>query len=116
MSRNKRPLPLIGWIDIAHGFTVPIVRRGAVILCKQPATISPGGSTGSMVLYPAKALWSAVTSTGPLAVDCVLVGRTQPAESHDSGTENSDHPQSRHIRTSGDGVMGGWLVVRSRLR
>jgi len=30
--------------------------------------------------------------------------------------ENSLQPQSRHTRTSGDGVMGGWLMVRLGLR
>lgn len=47
------------------------------------------------------------------------VGRTeasQPADSHERGTENSDQPQSRQIRTSGDGVSGGWLNVRGPLR
>lgn len=38
--------------------------------------------------------------------------RSQPADSQERGTENSDQPQSRQIRTSGDGVKGGWLNVR----
>lgn len=42
--------------------------------------------------------------------------RSHPAESQDLGTENSDQPQSRQMRTSGDGFMGGWLNVRGLLR
>jgi len=33
--------------------------------------------------------------------------RNHPAESHERGIENSDQPQSRQTKTSGDGVMGG---------
>jgi hypothetical protein len=43
---------------------------------------------------------------------CVRIGRSQPAESQERGMANSDQPQSRQIKTSGDGVMGGWLSVR----
>jgi hypothetical protein len=39
-----------------------------------------------------------------------------PAESQERGMENSDQPQSRQTRTSGEGVMGGWLSVRGLLR
>ena len=39
-----------------------------------------------------------------------------PAESQDCGIANSDQPQSRQTRTSGDGVIGGWLRVRGPLR
>jgi hypothetical protein len=39
-----------------------------------------------------------------------------PAESHALGMENSLHPQSRQTDTSGDGVIGGWLMVRGILR
>jgi hypothetical protein len=42
--------------------------------------------------------------------------RSQPAESHDRGIENSDQPQSTHTRTSGEGVIGGWLSIRGKLR
>ena len=45
-------------------------------------------------------------------VDCVRMGRSHPAESQERGIENSDQPQSRQTRTSGEGVMGGWLRVR----
>ncbi len=41
---------------------------------------------------------------------------SQPAESQVRGIENSDQPQSRQTRTSGEGDMGGWLMVRGRLR
>ncbi len=44
--------------------------------------------------------------------DSVCMGRSHPAESQERGIENSDQPQSRQTRTSGDGVMGGWLRVR----
>lgn len=36
-----------------------------------------------------------------------VMGRSQPAESQERGMENSDQPQSRQTRTSGEGVMGG---------
>jgi hypothetical protein len=42
--------------------------------------------------------------------------RSQPAESQERGIENSDQPQSRQIRMSGEGVMGGWLKVRWQFR
>src|SRR5580698_5960098 len=38
------------------------------------------------------------------------------ADSQLLGIENSLQPQSRHTRTSGEGVMGGWLMVRVGLR
>ena len=42
--------------------------------------------------------------------------RSQPADSQERGTENSDQPQSRQIQMSGEGVIGGWLMVRKTLR
>jgi hypothetical protein len=42
--------------------------------------------------------------------------RSQPAESHDLGMENSLQPQSRHTTISGAGDMGGWLSVRGPFR
>ena len=51
-----------------------------------------------------------------VAVGCFLSGRSQPAESQESGIENSDQPQSIQTRTSGEGVMGGWLRVRGEFR
>ena len=50
---------------------------------------------------------------GPAAVRS---GRSQPADRHVGGMENSLQPQSRHTRMSGDGVSGGWLSVRGPLR
>ena len=47
---------------------------------------------------------------------CGRSERSQPPESHERGMENSDHPQSRQTRMSGDGVRGGWLNVRGLLR
>jgi hypothetical protein len=47
---------------------------------------------------------------------CGRIERNHPAESQERGIENSDQPQSKHTRTSGDGVMGGWLRVRRLLR
>jgi hypothetical protein len=44
--------------------------------------------------------------------DCFRMGRSHPAESQECGIENSDQPQSKQTRTSGEGVMGGWLRVR----
>jgi len=44
------------------------------------------------------------------------MGCSQPALSQERGMENSDQPQSRQTRISGEGVMGGWLSVRGRLR
>lgn len=44
------------------------------------------------------------------------IGRSQPAESQERGIENSDQPQSKQTRTSGEGVIGGWLSVRWQLR
>jgi hypothetical protein len=43
---------------------------------------------------------------------CVRIERNHPAESQERGIENSDQPQSRQTMTSGDGVMGGWQMVR----
>jgi len=43
---------------------------------------------------------------------CGRAERNQPAESQERGIENSDQPQSRHTKISGEGVMGGWLSVR----
>ena len=42
--------------------------------------------------------------------------RSHPAESQERGTENSDQPHSTQIWTSGEGVNGGWLIVRGPLR
>jgi hypothetical protein len=47
---------------------------------------------------------------------CGRIERNHPAESQERGIENSDQPQSRQTKTSGDGVMGGWLSVRWQLR
>ena len=44
------------------------------------------------------------------------MGRSQPAESQDGGTLNSDQPQLRHTATVGAGVMGGALTVLEALR
>jgi len=52
----------------------------------------------------------------PVETGSGRAGRNQPAESQERGMENSDHPQSRQTRTSGDGVIGGWLSVRGPLR
>lgn len=38
---------------------------------------------------------------------CGRSDRNQPAESHARGITNSDQPQSRQTRMSGDGVIGG---------
>lgn len=63
----------------------------------------------------AAAMWSG--DMGALfAGACGRSERSQPADSHEWGIENSDHPQSRQTRMSGDGVMGGWLSVRGLLR
>ncbi len=51
-----------------------------------------------------------------VAVGCFLWGRSQPAESQDTGMENSDQPHSVQTLTSGEGVMGGWLRVRGEFR
>jgi hypothetical protein len=47
---------------------------------------------------------------------CGPRGRNQPLDNHECGMENSDHPQSMQTRMSGDGVRGGWLIVRGPLR
>ena len=52
-------------------------------------------------------------------VDTAVAGRplrNHPAASHDCGITNSDHPHSTQTRTSGEGVIGGWLRVRGVLR
>jgi hypothetical protein len=47
---------------------------------------------------------------------CGRSGRSHPADNQASGTKNSDHPQSRQTRISGEGLIGGWLNVRGTLR
>jgi hypothetical protein len=47
---------------------------------------------------------------------CGRSGRNHPAESQACGIENSDQPQSRQTRMSGEGVNGGWLRVRGTFR
>lgn len=47
---------------------------------------------------------------------CGRSGRSHPADSQERGIENSDHPQSRQTKMSGEGVIGGWLKVRGLLR
>jgi hypothetical protein len=42
--------------------------------------------------------------------------RSHPADNHDFGIENSLQPQSRQTRMSGEGDMGGWLMVRGLFR
>jgi hypothetical protein len=42
-----------------------------------------------------------------IAEVCVRMERNHPAESQERGMENSDQPQSRQTRISGEGVMGG---------
>jgi len=42
-----------------------------------------------------------------LTVGCGRRERNQPAESHARGITNSDQPQSRQTRMSGEGVIGG---------
>jgi len=51
-----------------------------------------------------------------VAVGCFLSGLSQPAESQESGIENSDQPQSTQTLTYGEGVIGGWLRVRGEFR
>jgi len=58
----------------------------------------------------------AVTVAVAAVAGCFLCGRSQPADIHESGMENSDQPQSRQTLTSGEGDMGGWLRVRGELR
>ena len=43
-------------------------------------------------------------------------GRNHPANRHDCGIDSSAQPQSRQTQTSGEGVTGGWLIVRDELR
>jgi hypothetical protein len=52
----------------------------------------------------------------PLVTGCGRNDCNHPAESHAPGIENSLQPQSRQTRTSGEGVIGGWLIVRTLLR
>ena len=54
--------------------------------------------------------------TDPFKSSAWRAERNHPAESQDRGTENSDQPQSRQMRTSGEGVKGGWLNVRGLFR
>ena len=74
---------------------------------------------GNERAYPAAAILAG-TSLGAnvcaTATGCGRSDRNHPAESQELGMENSDHPQSRQTRMSGDGVMGGWLIVRGLLR
>jgi hypothetical protein len=56
------------------------------------------------------------TMEGAVGTTCGRNERNHPADSQERGMENSDQPQSRQTRTSGDGVMGGWLKVRGLLR
>jgi hypothetical protein len=42
--------------------------------------------------------------------------RSHPADIQDFGMENSLQPQSRQTRMSGEGDMGGWLMVRGPFR
>jgi len=73
---------------------------------------------------PARLLNFYVVATATTGVAMLLLvwtgaGRmecSQPAFSQERGMENSDQPQSRHTMISGEGVMGGWLSVRGRLR
>jgi hypothetical protein len=53
---------------------------------------------------------------GAVDTACGRIAPNHPAASQERGMENSDQPQSRHTRTSGEGVMGGWLKVRTQLR
>ncbi len=61
------------------------------------------------VTFDGKLLWLFGTA-------CGRSGRSHPAASQAWGIENSDQPQSRQTRISGEGVMGGWLRVLGTLR
>jgi hypothetical protein len=57
-----------------------------------------------------------ITTFEDALTNCGRGARSQPADNQEDGMKNSDHPQSRHTRISGDGVIGGWLMVRGMLR
>ncbi len=57
-----------------------------------------------------------ITTFEGAPTNCGRSGRSHPADNHEGGMKNSDHPQSRQTRTSGEGVMGGWLIVRGIFR
>jgi hypothetical protein len=48
-----------------------------------------------------------VTNSVSVTAGCGRSERNQPAESQARGMTNSDQPQSRQTRMSGEGVMGG---------
>lgn len=72
-------------------------------------------SSPALLYVPNMTTFEAASRAG-LATVCGPIGRTQLAESQELGIRNSDQPHSRHARTSGEGVIGGWVSVREVLR
>lgn len=69
--------------------------------------IEAEGETELLPYYITTAAALAVEIPASLTVGCGRRERNQPAESHARGITNSDQPQSRQTRMSGEGVMGG---------
>ena len=66
--------------------------------------------------YDARAILCEGAISTLFGTACGPGGRSHPAESQELGMENSDQPQSRQTRMSGEGVKGGWLRIREVVR
>jgi len=70
----------------------------------------PRKVAGAFELFPhyiTAAAALAVAIPASVTVGCGRRERNQPAESQARGITNSDQPQSRQTRMSGEGVIGG---------
>jgi hypothetical protein len=110
-GKSKRPPAMLG------AFFVRRISADAWQLRECRFTAQPwAGSTELSPCYMTATDAPAGATLVSFTAGCGRRDRNQPAESHARGITNSDQPQSRQTRMSGEGVIGGWLKVRGLLR
>ena len=102
-----------GDICIHQKNRVLLPKRARVSRCVAGALRVANQGLGGTAVYAAATLvvTNSASARGAGRREC-----NQPAASQELGMENSAHPQSRQTHMSGEGVMGGWLMVRRILR
>jgi hypothetical protein len=95
------------------------IEGGRTVLRQLSLSRNRSSKSNPLEIEPAVPVGEAFLASHYAVAGQAAVGRaesSQPADSQERGTENSDQPQSRQMRTSGEGVSGGWLNVRGLFR
>jgi hypothetical protein len=106
---DKRPPALAGGLFLSNKNLYSDIFTDNLLSPQPPVS---GEANSRLLHYEAIAATFAEPMDVEAVAGCGRIERNHPAESQERGIENSDQPQSRHTKTSGDGVIGGWLRVR----